>query len=148
MHSTLTAIATGTFLLALSATMGCHGHCAFGDDPKNVSDAIDQHVGKTLDLVHATPQQRAEISPIVNRLAPEIYELARAHNQLHSELVANLSRSEPDRARIDELIDGLGASAIKMCHHASAALFDIHAVLSDEQRATLSGHLSAHTKEP
>ncbi|HEY7725522.1 MAG TPA: Spy/CpxP family protein refolding chaperone, partial [Anaeromyxobacteraceae bacterium] len=131
----LVAVAGGT--LALS---GCHGRCGHGRDPARMEQAFTSHVEDVLDDLKATPEQRARILAVKERIATEARGLHRGREGA-KELVAQWDAATPDVARVHALIDERAEAWRAFARHAADGLAEVHGVLTPEQREQVSKKL-------
>jgi Spy/CpxP family protein refolding chaperone len=138
--------ALATAVLAFGASvgaMGCH-HCKWGDDPKALRADLDRKLSPVL---KATEAQKEQIAPIYDRVAPEVSAVAQACNRLHAALIAEWSRPDPDRARVEGLADGFADAVKRAGRGVIVGIFDLHATLTPEQRSAVLEHMLESGKE-
>lgn len=139
----LATIAAGFVLL--SGFRG-HGGCGSHRDPAHMHKMIAAHIDDVLDEVKATPEQRARITAIRDRLLAEGKAL-HAERDVHQELLAQWDAPSPDMARINGLIDQHGDALKAFVHHVADGLAEVHAVLTPEQRAQISKKIHRRVDE-
>jgi periplasmic protein CpxP/Spy len=140
-----TTFAKFAFMMLFAALgTGCHGHCKWGDDAATARADLEHRVGKLMKVARATETQHAQLGPIIERIAPDVHQTARAHNELTASLAAEWTKPAPDRAKIELLAETLVDSLRRCAKSAVAALFDVHGVLTPEQRAGVLAHFMEH----
>lgn len=123
-----------------AAYAGAGHHCG-GSSPK---DAIElrEHLswgaGRMLDRVDATDEQAAQVDPVLDRVAPELFALKVEHQALREDARAALTAPTVDRAQVEEI----RKDAVALFDQASVtvvgAVVDIAGVLTQEQRQELA----------
>jgi periplasmic protein CpxP/Spy len=132
-------IATGGLLLG-----GCHGHGNHHPDPAQVEKRIASHVEDTLDDLRATPDQRARIRAIQDRMIAEGRALHGSPGEVPRQVLAQWESPSPDVAALHALVDARTDALRAFLHKAVDAGAEVHAVLTPEQRAQLAKKLRRH----
>jgi Spy/CpxP family protein refolding chaperone len=130
----LTASLTGLVLLGGLVTLAAwHGHHRMRD-PAEVAAFVTDRVDDALDDLDASPQQRARIHAVKERMLASARKLHEGSHADREAVVEAWKAPSPDRARlhaiVDERIDALRAVA----HEAVDAGIEVHDVLTPEQR--------------
>jgi len=115
-----------------------HGGCGHGGGPARMERMLGAHLDDLLDDVHATPEQRAKITAVKERLVAEGKALRGDHRTERKDLLAQWDSPNPDVNRIHAMIDQRGESMKGFAHKVADGLGEVHAVLTPEQRAQLS----------
>jgi Spy/CpxP family protein refolding chaperone len=130
-------LVAGLALVASLGATGCH-HCKWGDDPKNFRVDLERKLGPVL---KPNDVQREQMAPIIDRVTPEVGQLALACNKLHAAIIAEWSRPDPDRARVQELAEAFADTAKRVGRDLISGAFDLHEILTPEQRTALLEHV-------
>jgi len=112
-----------------------HGH---GRDPAAVSAFVTDHVEDTLDDLDATPEQRARIMAVKDRLLEAAKGLHGDRKEAHDALVAEWKAATPDAARLHALVDARAEEMRALAHQAVDAGVEVHDILTPEQREKLT----------
>ncbi len=100
---------------------------------------MGKHLDKMLDQIDATPEQRAQITAIKDRLVASHEARMQGDRQQHKqEMVEFWRQNNPNpaeiRARIDEKFEQRKAAAYEMAD----AMIEVHRILTPEQRAEVA----------
>jgi Spy/CpxP family protein refolding chaperone len=128
---------------------GFRGGCGAGHhrDPARMQRMIDSHVEDALDDLAATPEQRARILAIKDRLVAGGKALHQGQGGLRQELAAQWDSPNPDAGRVHAIIDERAAAMKGFAHEVADALAEVHDTLTPEQRAKLSKRMHRHLDE-
>jgi Spy/CpxP family protein refolding chaperone len=138
------AITGGTALLVLGFVAltgfrggcGSHGH-GHGRDPAQLAAFVTDRVDDALDDVDATPEQRARIHEIKDRLLAAGQAARGDRKAMHDAVVGEWRASAPDAAKLHALVDERAEAMKAFAHQAVDAAVEAHAVLTPEQRAKI-----------
>ena len=130
--------------LTLTAFRG-HGGC--GRDPARMERMIGAHLEDVLDEIHATPEQRAKIAVVKDRLLADGKALHGDHGAVHKDLVAQWDSPNPDVGRIHALIDERADRMKGFAHEVADGLAEVHGILTPDQRAQLSKKMHRRVDE-
>jgi periplasmic protein CpxP/Spy len=125
-------------LVALTGFAGGCGHHRGGGDPAKMAAMITEHVEDTLDDLKATPDQRARILAVKDRLLAEATALHATRQADRAEVLAQWNAATPDRAKLHALVDQRIEAMRAMAHQAVDAGIEVHDVLTAEQRAQVA----------
>jgi len=116
------------------------GGCGAGHrgDPAHMERMITGRIDEALEDLQATPEQRAKILAVKDRLLAEGKALHGARGDTRKEMLAQWDSASPDVARIHALIDQRAEAMKTLAHQAADGLAEVHAALTPEQRAQLS----------
>jgi Spy/CpxP family protein refolding chaperone len=134
------AIGAG-YLVLTGFRGGCGPH---GRDPARMERMITHHLEDALDDLQVTPDQRARILAVKDRLVAEGKALHQGHGDLHRELAAQWDADAPDTARIGAIIDERADAMKAFAHDVANGLAEVHGVLTPEQRAKVSKRIHRH----
>lgn len=133
------SLAAGFLLLS-----GFHGGgCGSGHhgNPARMEKMIGSHIDEVLEDLSATPEQRAKVLAVKDRLLAQGKQLHDGQADVKKELLAQWDAPSPDMARIHALIDQRAVAMKALADQAADGLAEVHAVLTPEQRAQLSKKL-------
>jgi protein CpxP len=145
------AAVAGASVAALAAFVlltGFRGACGWGRHrtPADVQAFVDGRVMDALGRVDATPEQRAQVKQIVDRVVADGLKLRDSHGDLHRELVAQWDAATPDAAQVHALVDQRVDAMRALAHEAADAAIQVHGILTPEQRAKVSQRLHEHDR--
>lgn len=124
--------------VALTGFRGGCGHHGPGRDPAQVAAFVNGRVDDLLDDVDATPDQRARIHALSDRLLAEGQALHADHARTHETLLAQWKAETVDRKVLHELVDARADAFRKLAHDAVDAAAEAHDVLTPAQREKLT----------
>jgi Spy/CpxP family protein refolding chaperone len=150
---TLGAGAAGVLVLGGAAALtgfaggACgHGFGPHGRDPAAVAALVTDRVDDALDDLDATPEQRARIHAVKDRLLAAAGEARSAGGDHRAELLAAWRSESPDAARlhalVDQHVDALRAAA----HSAVDGAVEVHGTLTPAQREKLAAKAERRTR--
>jgi periplasmic protein CpxP/Spy len=117
---------------------GHGGHRGHGRDPAAMAAFVTGRVDDALDDVDATPEQRARVHAVKDRLLESVRTAREQRGADHAELLAAWRSPTPDaaalHARVDERLDALRA----MAHQAVDGALEVHQTLTPDQRERLA----------
>lgn len=122
---------------------GCGGH----RDPARMERMISSHLDDVLDDLSATPEQRAKITAVKDRLVEEGKALRAGKADVHKDLLAQWESPNPDVSKLHGLIDERGDAMQGFAHKVADGLAEVHAILTPEQRAQLAKKARRHHEE-
>jgi len=126
---------------------GGHGCGSHRGDPARMERMISSHLDDVLDDLSATPEQRAKITAVKDRLVAEGKALRASQPEVHKDLLAQWESQNPDVSRLHALIDERGGAMQGFAHKVADGLAEVHAVLTPEQRAQLAKKARRHHEE-
>jgi protein CpxP len=130
----------GVGLVTLTAFRGggCfrgHGH----RDPAQMTAFVTNRVEDVLDDVDATPDQRAKILAMKDRMLDAAKAVHQDQGATHEALLdAWKSDAQPDAAKLHALVDQRADEMRKLAHEAVDAGIEVHGILTPDQRAKLT----------
>lgn len=133
----LLAVAGVVALTGFRGGCGGHGHGRGGHDPERMAAFVTDHVDDALDDLDATPDQRARIHAVKERLLAAGAKAREGRKAAHGALLAEWKSEAPDRARLHALVDERVEEMRALAHEAVDAGVEVHGVLAPEQRAKL-----------
>jgi len=140
------ALLVGGFV-TLTAFRHGPGGCGSHGDPARMERFIGARLDDMLDDLSATPEQRAKIVAVKDRLVAEGKALRAEHPAAHQALLEQWESPNPDVGRIHTLIDQRGEAMKAFAHKAADGLAEVHAALTPEQRAKLAKKARRHSEE-
>jgi periplasmic protein CpxP/Spy len=148
---TLGAGAAGALLLGGAAALtgfagGCGHHGGHGRDPAAMAAFVTDRVDDALDDLDATPEQRARIHAVKDRLLAKAQETHAARGDTHSELLAAWRSETPDAARLHALVDQHVDAMRAMAHEAVDGAIEVHDTLTPAQREKLAAKAERHMR--
>jgi Spy/CpxP family protein refolding chaperone len=117
---------------------GCghrHGH---GRDPAEVAAFVTDRVDDALDDVEATPEQRAQIHAVKDRMLAAGLQTREARKATHDAIFAEWKSASPDAAKLHALVDARAEEMRAFAHQAVDAGVEVHGILAPEQREKLT----------
>lgn len=133
--------AVGALSLALVALTGFHGGCGarhHGRDPAEMAGFVTGRVDDVLDDLDATPEQRARVHAVKDRLLADGASLHGGRREVHDALVAAWRSTTPDAAKLHALVDARIDAMRALAHQAVDSGVEVHGVLTPEQREKLA----------
>jgi len=130
-------------LLATAVALAGWGACRHrgSADPAEVSARVTARVEHALDDLQATPDQRARVLALKDRLLADGLALRAAGRDARSAVLAQWDQPSPAPADVHALIDARIDAFRKFAHEAADAGLELHALLTPGQRAQLSEKL-------
>ena len=137
------AVAAGAVLLlaiGFVTLTGFHGGCGHRGprDPAQTAAFVTDRVDDALDDVDATPDQRARIHAVKDRMLAAAQRLHAERQQTHDALLAEWKSATPDAAKLHALVDARAEEMKKLAHEAVDAGIEVHGILTPEQREKLT----------
>lgn len=136
----LGAGAAGLMILGGAAALtgfagGCGGHGrGHGRDPAAMAAFVTDRVDDALDDLDATPEQRARVHAVKERVLAAAQEARAAGGDHRAELLAAWRSEAPDAARLHALVDQHLDAMRAAAHQAVDGAVEVHAALTPEQR--------------
>ena len=125
-------------IVAVVAVVGLAGfacaHHGHPRDPAQIAAMVSARVDDALDDVDATPDQRARIHAIADRMLAAAKEAHAGHDEARATLLAEWKADAPDRAKLHALVDARMDELRKLAHQAVDAGVEAHDVLTPAQR--------------
>ncbi|HEY6098953.1 MAG TPA: Spy/CpxP family protein refolding chaperone [Anaeromyxobacter sp.] len=116
---------------------GCHGR-RHGHDPAEVAAFATARVDDALDDVDATPDQRAKIHAVKDRLLAAGQQAHAGNREAHEAVFAEWKSASPDAAKLHALVDARIDAMRAFAHQAVDAGIEVHGILTPEQRAKVT----------
>ncbi len=118
-----------------------HAHGAHGAMMQRfMTFAMDEK----LTQIGATDAQKQKVHAIGQRLMTEGRALHADRDALHAELLEQLAKDQPDEARVRALVHTRVEAFTRLVDSATSAVFEVHALLTPEQRQALLADARAH----
>ena len=141
----LPLMAAGLFFVPRALAFGgCH-RGPFGHGPQSQTDVRD-HMGDRaefiLDKLKASDAQRAQVDAILDKTAPQMFELHQEGRRLKNEIKAALLADALDQARLDKARADLDALANRATDLGMDTMVSVSKVLTPAQRKQVADHLS------
>jgi protein CpxP len=130
-------LAVGVVALTGFAGRFCPGH-RHGRDPAEAAAFVTAHVEDTLDDLDATPEQRARILAVKDRLLEASKGLHGDRAGVHDALADAWKAESPDAAGLHALVDARAEELKAFAHEVVDAGVEVHGVLTPEQREKLT----------
>jgi Spy/CpxP family protein refolding chaperone len=138
--TTLAAIGgalVATAALALTAFGGGRFHHG-PHDPAEVAAFVTNRVDDALDDLDATPEQRARVGAVKDRMLAAALAHREAREETRQAFLAEWKAEAPDAARLHALVDQRAAEMTALAHQAVDAAVEVHGTLTPEQRAKVT----------
>ncbi len=126
------AAALFTAGIAVVAAHGSGWNHGWSDE--EVAEHIEGHVGKMLDGIDATAEQRTQVTAILQSAAKDVLALRDQHAAAHAQFKQILSAPQIDRAQLETLRQQQMQALDSASQRLSSALADAADVLTPEQR--------------
>ncbi len=121
--------------------VGCHGrHHRAGMSEAELREHAQDGAEFVLDHVHASEDQEARVSVILDQLVPDLVALRPEKEALATELSQVLGADQVDPARVEEIRKKALVLADRASARAAKSLVETAQVLDKAQRAKLIGH--------
>ena len=111
---------------------------------KHVMRFLSAHVDNMLDDVNATDAQRTQVQQLKQQLFEEGKALHGGMEAAHEELRTQWKAAQPDKARVDQLVDERIDALRGFAHKVTDAALKLHGILTPEQREKLSAMHEEH----
>ena len=142
----LLAVPLAAGALALAGWGGC---CHRGEaDPAKVRARVTARVEDALEDLKATPQQKAQVLAIKDRLLADGFALRAGHKDSRAALLAAWDEDKPDAAKLHALVDARIDALRKFAHETVDAGLEVHGALTPAQRAQVSKKLHRWAEVP
>jgi Spy/CpxP family protein refolding chaperone len=125
-------------VVVLTGFRGGCGHSHGGHDPARMAAFVTDHVDDALDDLEATPEQRARVHAVKDRLLARGQALREARAGAHAEVLAQWRSETPDAARLHAMVDERLEGMRALAHEAVDAGLEVHGTLTPEQRAEVT----------
>jgi Spy/CpxP family protein refolding chaperone len=133
------AALVGVAFVALTGFRGgCGGHRHGGRDPAELAAFVTDRVDDALDDLDATPEQRARVHAVKERLLASGQTARAGHREAHDALAAEWKGERPDAAKLHALVDARAEAYRALAHEAVDAGVEVHGILTPEQRARVT----------
>jgi Spy/CpxP family protein refolding chaperone len=119
------------------ARFGWHG----GHGEKFMRRMVDAHVGKTLDGISATPDQRQKVSAIEDKLFADFQVSRDARRGFLKSLTDQFSQPQLDSGALDQAFQPVAQSHEQLRAEVLQAVSEVHDMLTPDQRTKLVGQL-------
>jgi periplasmic protein CpxP/Spy len=130
--------ATATLFIAGIAVVAAHGTGWNHDwSDEQVAEHIQKHVDQMLAGVNATPEQRTQVTTILQSAAHDILAMRDQHMAAHAQFKQILSSAQIDRAQLETLRQQQVQALDSASQRLTAAMADAAEVLGPEQRKQL-----------
>ena len=130
----------GVGLVTLTAFSGggwCHGHRG-SRDPAQVAAFVTNHVEDALDDLDATPDQRARILAVKDRMLDAAKQLHADRGATHEEFLQAWKSDQVDAKTLHQLVDQRVDEMRTLAHQAVDAGVEVHDTLTPDQRAKVT----------
>jgi Spy/CpxP family protein refolding chaperone len=125
---------------------GCGHHGGHGRDPAAVAAFVTDRVDDALDDVDATPEQRARVHAVKDRLLAAAQEARGKRGEHRAELLAAWRSEQPDAARLHALVDQHADELRALAHQAVDGAIEVHDTLTPAQREKLATKAERHMR--
>jgi Spy/CpxP family protein refolding chaperone len=135
------SLAVAPLLVGVALLTGFRGGCGHGHgghDPARMAAFVTDHVDDALDDLEATPEQRARVHAVKDRLLARGQALREARAGAHAEVLAQWRSETPDAARLHAMVDERLEAMRALAHEAVDAGVEVHGTLTPEQRAEVT----------
>jgi Spy/CpxP family protein refolding chaperone len=145
----LALVAAGTGALGAGAWahgghgFGQHGR-AFGQRAAMMHRFMAFALDEKLSAIGATEAQKQKAHALAERLMTQGQALHGDRGALHAELLEQFAKDQPDEARVRALVQGRVEAIARLADDATSAVFELHALLTPEQRRALLADARAH----
>jgi Spy/CpxP family protein refolding chaperone len=142
-RKTKTLLVVVPILAGALALVGWGGCCHRGgtSDPAKVKERVTARVDDALEDLEATPQQKAQVMALKDRLLTDGLALRAGQKDASSALLALWDEDKPDPAKVHALIDARIDALRRFAHESADAGLELHAMLAPAQRAKVSKKL-------
>jgi Spy/CpxP family protein refolding chaperone len=142
----LTATAAGSGALGMGALHAYGRHCSHGGGRHGamMHKFVDFAINEKLDEIGATDAQKQKVGEIKDRLMARGEALRGERKAAHEEILEQLSRDQPDAARVHALVKERTESFARFADDVTTGVLELHAVLTPEQRQKLLAHAREH----
>ena len=143
------ALATGGAGLVSVGAWRVHAHGGFAGhrNPALMRKFVDFAVNEKLDEIGATAAQKQKVREVKDRLLKDGRALHESHEALRGKVLALLAQDNPDPAELKAVIRERTEAVSRFGDEAAAALLEVHAVLTPEQRQKLLAAVPEHLGE-
>lgn len=117
---------------------GCGGHHRGGHDPERMAAFVTDRVDDALDDIDATPEQRAQIHAVKDRLVEAAVKAHQGRRATHDTILEEWRSASPDAAKLHALVDERVDEMRALAHEAVDAGIEVHGILTPEQREKIS----------
>jgi protein CpxP len=118
-----------------------------GHDPERMRARVTARVEDALDDLDATPEQRARVIALKDRMLQDGAAAREGHHAAVKALAGQWDQATPDAAAVHALVDARVDALRKLAHEAADAGLELHATLTPEQRAKVSRKVARFTGE-
>ncbi|HOX43514.1 MAG TPA: periplasmic heavy metal sensor [Myxococcota bacterium] len=125
-------------LVALAAGVAFGGPFGGKQAGERLNQMITWHLDDVLDELEASPDQRAQLLALKDRAFARLQAVHESHARDKAELVAELSKDQPDPDKLHKLLDQKLDALRPELHEGLDLLLEAHAVLTPAQRAELA----------
>jgi Spy/CpxP family protein refolding chaperone len=138
------AVTIGVLGIAGAAVAGAiqHGRAGF------MKDRIAARVGKALDAIQATPQQRQVVEQAENDIVNAIQAKGQARHGTHQALLTAFTADNFDTKAVQAAADARAQDVKDLAAVIIPSLQKVHDALTPEQRATLAELAQQHHRGP
>ncbi len=133
----LVLLAVGLVTLTAFSGGGCFGHRGHRD-PAQVAAFVTNRVEDALDDLDATPDQRAKILAIKDRMLDAAKQVHADQGATHDAFLNAWKADQPDAAQLHALVDQRVEEMRKLAHQAVDAGVEVHGILTPDQRAKVT----------
>src|ERR1043165_3815695 len=145
MKKKLMALAAGVAAFVMLTGFGPGAGCGRSADPQErfarVQEKVTSKLNSELDTLKATPDQRAKILAIKDRLmqraAAQVEQKARNGQAERQWVIDQLTSDAPDKAALHAKVDTKADEFKGIAHEGVDALVEVNGILNPEQRAQL-----------
>ncbi len=109
-----------------------------GHDPAEVAAFVTSRVDDVLDDLNATPDQRAKVNAVKDRLLAAGQQAHQGGQETHAAVLAEWKSATPDAARLHALVDQRADAMRAFAHQVVDAGVEVHGILTPEQREKLT----------
>jgi Spy/CpxP family protein refolding chaperone len=142
-------VAIALLLASSAASVGCGSTHPLppAEAAKLVDAPPDRQAAGAVDALRLTPAQQQATAALRQKLRDQLGDAAQARDELTAAVLASLEKGSVDHARVDPVIRAFVTAAERAKPSVLAALDELHAILTPEQRAALVGALDTRRDE-
>lgn len=130
------------FALTLALPLAACGNHVPNEE--RLAKMVAWKVDDALDEVDATPEQRAKLEPLAQKLVTDAKPVMAQGQETRAALVAEWKKPTPDAVKVHALVDQQLDSVRGLAHGLADALLEVHRTFTPAQRDEVSKRLDKH----